>query len=210
SDPWNVVPDSTSTIALAPLADKLVLYNNYLDAKPRAYQSSSHIAWAGFQEFARQWVLLSRRSTYDPGSGAHRLWMSIGGSAGHGGLYGVDIDEGVYDPSTPRTWAVQVQDAADIRQACDEQKTAKKEARTKDRFQANVEKVIRTLAEFPEGETESVLKCRTKLHSDTWKPALQAAIDSGQAIPCKIRKGNGQTYDGVQPAGPVAAQGQSG
>ena len=88
------------------------------------------IAWAGFQEFARQWMLLSRRETYDPGSGAHRLWMSVGGSVGHGGLYGVDVDEGVYDSSKARTWSVNVQSPADIRQSREEQKAANKEAET--------------------------------------------------------------------------------
>jgi hypothetical protein len=39
------------------------------------------IAWSGFQEWARKWILLRRREEY---AGTDRLWLSVGGSAGFG------------------------------------------------------------------------------------------------------------------------------
>ena len=48
--------------------------------------TKEHIAWAGFQEWARQWLLIGRRQ-YQPGSGEHRLWLNVGGSAGHSALW---------------------------------------------------------------------------------------------------------------------------
>ncbi len=68
-----------------------------------------NIAWSGFQEFVRQWILLNRRVKYDPDfAGHHELWMSVGGSAGHSGLWGLDIDEGSRQDPRGRHWDVHV------------------------------------------------------------------------------------------------------
>jgi hypothetical protein len=53
------------------------------------------LAFAGFGEFARQWLPIARRADYEPGAGKHQLWVTTGGSAGFNGAYAVDIDEGV-------------------------------------------------------------------------------------------------------------------
>jgi hypothetical protein len=54
------------------------------------------LAGAGVAEFARQWMLLSRREAYDPGKapGPHKLWFQVGGGFGHGSLWGLEVQEG--------------------------------------------------------------------------------------------------------------------
>jgi len=63
---------------------------------------------AGFGEFARQWVLLSRREAYQAGTGLHHLWMNLGGSAGASSRWALNINEGIYPD---RFWNVDLQDS---------------------------------------------------------------------------------------------------
>jgi hypothetical protein len=66
------------------------------------------LTYAGAAEFARQWLLLARREAYK-GDGIHRLWLNVGGSAGHSFLGHIDIDEGIVDDDFQgRKWEVEV------------------------------------------------------------------------------------------------------
>lgn len=65
------------------------------------------LSQAGVGEFARQWLLVSRRSDYRPGSSRHELALTAGGSAGHSSRWRVDVDEGTVEPGE-RKWHVDV------------------------------------------------------------------------------------------------------
>jgi hypothetical protein len=95
----------------------------------RGYQplTLEDISWSGFAEFARQWLLINRRERYEEGSGMHRIWLGYGGSAGHSGLWGVDIDEGTSDAQSGRSYKVTVQEAKEVRRDAESERAAMQE-----------------------------------------------------------------------------------
>ena len=72
------------------------------------------LAFSGIQEFAAVDTCSGGRDQYQPGTGQHSLWLSVGGSAGHSGLWSVDVEEGTVDEHfSGRRWGVTVNTAAE-------------------------------------------------------------------------------------------------
>lgn len=69
---------------------------------------------AGSLDFAQQWLLVNHRQTPQPCSGRHQLWLTIGGYAGQGGQWGVDVDEGRLTDAGGRKWEVTLQAAESL------------------------------------------------------------------------------------------------
>src|ERR1700726_2204798 len=53
------------------------------------------MAGSGFAEFSAQWLLVSRRRVFEPGTGHHELWLTTGSRVGDQGLWELDVEEGV-------------------------------------------------------------------------------------------------------------------
>jgi len=134
----------------------------------------SDMAWSGSGEFARQWLLLSRRNNYVDGTGEHKLYLRAGGSAGHSNLFHVDIREGVY-PN--RTWAVETKSALEINAETTEQE-----------FQGYVNKI----RDIPFDEPLSKTKIREALSisGNNINKILPRLVDEGVLIECNQSQGH--------------------
>jgi hypothetical protein len=143
------------------------------------------ISWSGFAEFARQWILINRRERYHEGSGEHRLWVNYGGSAGHSGLWAVDVQEGSHNASEGRTYIVDVQEAREARQAAqaereDErrQQSETKRAATVAGYVERVNKALRNKA----GLTQRQIREATGLSNANAVEALDVLIDRREVV----------------------------
>lgn len=179
----NVCQECGCTLILAHHTKKSV-------ANPHAVPELEDISWAGFQEYARQWLLVARREPYQPGTGEHRLWMTVGGSVGHGGLRGLDIAEGTYNSENGRFWQVDVLDGDQVQQSTEDRKEAEKEA-TRQKIMEEVKKrIVETMASFPEGQTATRIRDTASLHDRQFKPALASLLRECSVVPCELFKPN--------------------
>ena len=95
-------------------ADCCILFNHHYK-KSAAGQavdddgSLEDFSQAGSAEWCRQSIRIKRRKKYEF-DGKSKMWITIGGSAGHGGQYGVTIDEGTF---AQPAWEVDVRTRKD-------------------------------------------------------------------------------------------------
>jgi alkylated DNA nucleotide flippase Atl1 len=112
-----------------------------------------NLAFAGIAEFARQWILINRREKYDPESGEHNLWLNVGGSVGHSGLYALNVREGILnDQFGGQEWLVKVDSAKNARAEAAKRKKRETEAKKEARDEEDVTKVLKVLQTTPDGE----------------------------------------------------------
>ena len=162
----------------------------------------SHIAYAGFGQWVRQWILINRREVYDRTQpGLHKLFVSFGGSAGHAGSLALDIEEG--DIRDGRKWEYVVQSAADAFTAADDARREAKAQRDREKQQAAYEerrgKIISTMRRFPDGETETEIRIATGLSGTHFKPIWMDLLSEQTIGKCGVlRKANRREYEAFQ------------
>lgn len=193
-----VVSDVAAKTGVTPIINHHTTKNAGREEGPLELES---IAFAGFQEWARQWLLLNRRCRYDPDNpGHHELWMVVGGSAGHTGQWGIDIEEGSIQLEGGRTWGIEISSSSNIIEEGKRHRALVKEnnKREKDdeRRLTDLKKIIETLGKHSEGLTKTDLKGYSGVRSPADGVALQALLDAGKVKAIDLKKSNGQVYEG--------------
>src|SRR5262249_38499096 len=129
-------------------------------------------------------------------SGLHKLWLNVGGSAGHGGLWSVDIEEVIADEGfAGRKWSVSVNTAAETRAAAKEEKeharTKEKEAKDKADDAAVLNAIDRLTAEGDASFTR--VRAAAVLGGERFSRALDRLESARLVERCsiKVKVGNG-------------------
>jgi hypothetical protein len=160
---------------------------------PFAPAELEDISWAGFQEWCRQWILISRREMYDAEQpGRHCLWMNSGGSAGHSSLWALNVHEGSPRDEGGRRWEVELIAPSSARSAAVEQQAQQKEQKQRDKRNLAIkdkkERIEKILRASPQGCTE------TKLRSEVGRigEALSDLLEEKKVVATKIKVRSGK------------------
>jgi hypothetical protein len=149
------------------------------------------LSQSGIAEWARQWILLQRREAYKTG-GNHALWMRTGGSVGHAGLWGVDIEEGMLDLETfeGRHWSVKVTSQHEVIEETKEKKQAEKLEKEQQAHAGKEEKVLKVLEMYPKGITKNKIRTCTRIGNEEAHTILVNMEEDGVIEQCKLIAGN--------------------
>jgi hypothetical protein len=167
------------------------------------------VAMSGFAEWARFWILLAAQREWDEDIGRHSLWMRLGGSAGHAGLWSVEVTEGRRSDPGGRGWNVKLSTAGEALRE-QKQEAANRKAEQQERTeQIHCDKVRQALSEATEGETKTNLAKSTKLNSTNVGKALGVLEQRGEIDVRKERRGGQEcnVYRLVKPWSDKARQG---
>ncbi|AMV16583.1 AAA family ATPase [Planctomyces sp. SH-PL14] len=192
----DAIPDGVTLILIHHFS-KTASRNGRESGEPPQMEDMSQ---AGFAEFARQWALIGRRSKYDGESGTHHLWLNVGGSEGHSGLWGVDIREGRQSDLGGRRWAATVRTREEVEVAKEEQADDAKEIRQDRQMDRHKAAVVKFMT-LRGAVTLTDLKDAHGVRYQTARRVLQAMSEAGEAVSTKIHRENGRSYDGFALSG---------
>lgn len=156
------------------------------------------LAMSGFAEFARQWLLLGRRSEYQS-DGRHALWMNIGGSAGHSSCHALNVEERVDNGLwEDRVWHVELERPEE---AIERERSARRASRKEGYRLDHLEALKQAVGRFPEGETKSCLRSAStpQIPATEFDALMQELIKQGEVEECKVVK-NKRKERGYRPA----------
>ena len=152
------------------------------------------LSMSGIAEFAGQWILLSRRSEYNPDDPTHRLWVHFGGRTGHGSAWGLNIHEGTNEGKGGRIWDIELKRQDEVRAEVTDAKAEKQEAKKQAeqaKFDADCESVLKWIREHPGGVTMQQVKDSRRCPVSKAGAVLLHLVDVGAIEQCEVNISNG-------------------
>jgi replicative DNA helicase len=141
------------------------------------------LAYSGVAEFARQWILVNRREPFTPGTGQHKLWLTVGGSTGQSGRWAVDINEGVLNEDFKgRKRDVTINDPSQAKAAAVDRRETDKEQKKLRQIKSDGAKVLQVLDRHDrdgDGMSKTTLRTKTRLNADRLALALDGLEEEG-------------------------------
>lgn len=157
------------------------------------------IAFAGFQEIARQWILLGRREAYKPDeAGIHKLFFVAGGSSGHSQSWALDINEGSIDDEGGRIWETRLFPTRDARAEKANKKKEREKNEQEAQFESDIAKVVKAMESFAGPCVKSDVKNKATI-STTRTSRVLFYLEENEVIEnATVKRDNGHKYSGYQ------------
>ena len=125
--------------------------------------------------------------------GNHKLWMRTGGSAGHAGLWALDVNEGTM-PN--RIWEPKLMTAHEFKQEAAEAKEQQQAVEKHQKHLTLAQDVELYLAAFPEGLTATDIRDHVGVSGKVLTPVLANMLADHKIVHTAVKKKNNQIYDG--------------
>jgi hypothetical protein len=198
--PLDLVDDYCRSAGITPI---LCHHLKSTRANPFSPADLDDLAFAGISEFARQWILVTRRESYEIGSGVHRMLLNIGGSAGHNSIWALDVDEGPFNPDDAdddglygRHWCTCLRTADEARADAQQQKAEANAAAEQQQLAADaarIEDVLRGCSE--QLGTKTDLRDGSGISRKRFDAALAVLLQERRLMRAQVSKRNNRTYD---------------